>query len=146
MSKKQFRVAIIISKFNEFITQRLLDGCLDQLNKHGLLKKNIQIVWVPGAFEIPVMALKLAKKKTIDSVICLGAIIEGETDHYRLVADSTANGIMEVSLRTGKPIVYEVLATKTVELANKRSKVKGANKGRDAADVAVEMIQLMSKV
>ncbi|VAX34881.1 6,7-dimethyl-8-ribityllumazine synthase [hydrothermal vent metagenome] len=140
------RIAIVVSRFNDFITQRLLDACVDELLRHSISEKNITIVWVPGAYEIPMTAQKLAKKKTVQAVVCLGAVIRGETFHYELVAQGVAQGVMDVSLKAGKPIVFEVLATDTVEDANKRSKLKGDNKGRDAALVALEMIDVLRRV
>jgi len=140
------KIAIVVSRFNEFITKRLLDGCLDELVKCGVKKSDIVVAWVPGAFEIPVTALKFAKKKNIAGVICLGAIIRGDTLHYELVAEGATIGIMNVSTITGKPIIFEVLAVDTIEDANKRSKVKGCNKGREAAQTAVEMISLLSQI
>lgn len=146
VSGKGVRIAVVVSRFNDSITKRLLSGCLDQLAKLGVNKSDIQVSWVPGAFEIPVIALKYANKKNIDAVICLGAVIEGKTDHYRLVIDNAANGIMQASIITQKPIVFEILAAKSVDLANKRSQEKGNNKGRDAADTAIQMVRIISKI
>ena len=137
------RIGIVVSKFNEFITRRLLKACLGELKRRGVLEKNITVVWVPGSFEIPVTALKLAQKKNIDAVICLGAVIRGETIHFELVANQTAAGIQQVSLETDKPVIFGVLATETVNQAYKRSGVKGENKGIEAARNAVEMANLM---
>ena len=145
-SKSHGKIAVVVGRFNEPICARLLDGCLDQLGKHGYGPSDVVVTWVPGAFEIPLIALKQARKKSVAAVICLGAIIEGQTDHYRLVADSAARGIMEVGLLTQKPVIFEVLATPTVELANQRAKKRGSNKGRDAADVAVEMINTLKEI
>lgn len=146
VSGKGVRIAVVVSRFNESITKRLLYGCLDQLVQLGVTKSDIKVSWVPGAFEIPVIALKYANKKNIDAVICLGAVIEGKTDHYRLVIDNAANGIMQVSIITQKPIVFEILAAKSVVLANKRSQNKGNNKGRDAADTAIQMVRIISEI
>jgi len=140
------KIAIVISKFNEFITKRLLTGCLEELARYGVNDKNIMIVWVPGAFEIPVAALRLAKKKSVHAVICLGSVIRGETLHYELVAQGAADGIMQVSLTTGKPVIFGVLATDTVDHAYKRSEEKGDNKGKDAAVSAIEMIDALKQV
>ena len=139
-------IAIVVSRFNEFITKRLLDACVDELLGHDVNEKNITVVWVPGAYEIPVTAQKLAKKKSIGVVICLGAVIRGETFHYELVAQGVAQGVMDVALKAGKPIIFEVLATDTIEDANKRSKLKGDNKGRDAAVVALEMMDVLGRI
>jgi len=144
--KKHARFAIVVSRFNGFITEKLLDGCLDELTKNGVAQKDITVVRVPGAFEIPVTAQKLAKKKTVDAVICLGAVIRGETLHFELVAEGVTHGIMHASLNTGKPIIFEVLATDTVALAEARARAKGSNKGRDAAQAAMDMVEVLSNI
>ncbi len=133
-------ITIVVSRFNEHITQRLLDGCLAELKRQKFKSSDYNVVWVPGAFEIPVTALKAAKKRGVDAVICLGAVIRGETFHYELVAMSAAQGIVQASLITGKPIVFGVLATETVMQAESRAEVDGDNKGREAAITALEMI------
>jgi len=140
------KINIVVSKFNEFITKRLLTGCLDELARCGVGDKDITVVWVPGSYEIPVVALKLAKKKDVHAVICLGCVIRGETMHFDLVAQGAAQGIMQTALATGKPVIFAVLATDTVDLAYKRSKKKGDNKGRDAALSAIEMIDVLKQV
>ncbi len=140
------KIAIVVSRFNEFITRRLLTGCLDELIRCGVSKSNITVAEVPGAYEISIVALKFAKKKNIDAVICLGAVIRGETLHFDLVAQGAAQGIMQVSLNTGKPIIFEVLATETIDQANRRSEEKGDNKGRDAANTALEMIEVLYQI
>ena len=140
------KISIVASKFNEFITKRLLAGCLKELAHYGVSDKDITVVWVPGAYEIPVTALRLAKKKNVHAVICLGSVIRGETLHYELVAQGVANGIMQASLKAGKPIIFSVLATDTVDLAYKRSEEKGDNKGRDAAVAAIEMTDALKQV
>ncbi|MGE0269156.1 MAG: 6,7-dimethyl-8-ribityllumazine synthase [Candidatus Omnitrophota bacterium] len=145
-SGKGIRIAIVVSRFNETITRRLLNGCLDQLSKLGVSQKDIKVAWVPGAFEIPLIALKYATKKDINAVICLGAVIEGQTEHYRLVTDNVASGIMQVSLQSQKPVIFEILAAKSVKLIDKRSQPKGHNKGRDAAETAVEMVNLLPEI
>ncbi|MBN1870707.1 MAG: 6,7-dimethyl-8-ribityllumazine synthase [Candidatus Omnitrophica bacterium] len=140
------KVAIVASKFNEFITQRLLQGCLDELARLRVKKSDISVAWVPGAFEIPVVAYRFAKKKNIQAVICLGAIVRGETQHFDLVAQGTAQGMMQTSLMTGKPIIFSVLAVDTIDQAYKRSEEKGENKGRDAAVTAIEMISVLAQI
>jgi len=140
------RIGIVVSKFNEFITKRLLTGCLAELARYGVKDKDITIVWVPGSYEIPVTACKLAKKKNVHAVICLGSVIRGETLHYDLVAKGVADGIMQASLKTGKPVIFGVLATDTVDLAYKRSEKKGDNKGKDAALTAIEVIDVLKQV
>ncbi|MBF0521637.1 MAG: 6,7-dimethyl-8-ribityllumazine synthase [Candidatus Omnitrophica bacterium] len=142
---KGSRIAIVVSKFHEFVTQRLLDAALEELTACGVKKNDIVVAWVPGAFEIPLVAQTLVAKKNIDGVICLGAVVRGETKHYDLVAENAARGIAQVSLASGKPVIFEVLATDTMELAYKRSEEKGINKGRDAAHAVLEMLDLLSQ-
>ena len=137
------RVGIVASCFNEFITKALLAACLRELKRQGLTDRQITTIWVPGSFEIPAVALKLAKRKNIDAVICLGAVIRGETYHFEVVANAVSQGIMQVGLWTGKPVIMGVLTTDTVAQAQKRAGDKGKdNKGRNAAMAALEMISL----
>ena len=136
----------MVSKFNDFVTRRLLDGCLRELLSHGVRKEDITIARVPGSLEIPLIALRLARKKNIHAVICLGAVIRGETLHFELVAHGAAQGIARAALVSDKPVIFGVLATDTVEQANKRSDEKKVNKGRDAAVDALEMIDLMARI
>lgn len=143
-SKKRF--AIVVSRFNEFITKRLLAGCLDEFAKLGVPKNQLTVVWVPGAFEIPLTALKLARKKNIDAVVALGAVIRGETIHFELVSKAAAQGILQASLMTGKPVIFGVITTETVNQAYARSKDKGENKGRDAAQAAVSMTRILEEI
>ncbi|MCK5579695.1 MAG: 6,7-dimethyl-8-ribityllumazine synthase [Candidatus Omnitrophica bacterium] len=143
---KKSKYAIVVARFNEVITQRLLDACLDELAKNGVANNDIMVTWVPGAFEIPVVALKLARKKSVDAVICLGAVIRGETYHYELVAQGAAQGILQASLTTGKPVIFEVLAAETMGNVSARAQKKGTNKGRDAALAAIEMVDVLKKI
>lgn len=136
-------IAIVASRFNDFITKRLLDACLKELKKSEVGEASITTVWVPGAYEIPVMALSLAKRKNIDAVICLGAVIRGDTYHFEVVANECSRGIMDVALMTGKPIIMGVLTTDTVAQAQDRAQEKGHNKGQDAAQAALEMVALL---
>ena len=138
------KIGIVISRFNEFITKRLLTACLEELKKQGIKSSDTLVVLVPGSLELSVVALKLARKKNIDAVICLGAIIRGETFHFELVAYGTTMGIVQTSIVTGKPVIFGVLSTDTVAQAYKRSQPKGNNKGRDAARAALEMVNLMA--
>ena len=141
--KKKARIAIVASSFNDFITKGLLSACLEELSAKGLEKDQIAIQWVPGAFEIPLAALKFAKRKNIDAVICLGAVIRGETYHFEVVANEYARGIMQTALITQKPVILGVLTTDTVGQAQARAGKKSSNnKGRDAARTALEMIAL----
>ena len=145
--KNKARIAIVASSFNDFITKELLSACLDELRLKGLKDNHLTAVWVPGAFEIPLTALKLARRKDIDAVICLGAVIRGDTYHFEVVANECARGIMEVSLIAGKPVIMGVLTTDTVGQAQARAGGKsGDNKGREAALVALEMIALLERI
>jgi 6,7-dimethyl-8-ribityllumazine synthase len=139
------KIVIIAAQFNEFITKRLLDSCLEELLRCHVKKSDITIAWVPGAYELPVTALKFAKKKNVHAVICLGAVIRGETIHFELVAQGAAQGIMQASLMTGKPVIFGVLAVDTVDQAYRRSEEKGDNKGRDAALAVIEMIDVLKQ-
>ena len=142
----QVSIAIVASKFNEFITNQLHQACLTELKRLGLKEKQITTVWVPGSFEIPLAALRLAKRKNVDAVICLGAVIRGETYHFEMVANECGRGIMEVSLLAQKPVIMGVLTTDTVAQARARSAHSaGNNKGRDCAVAAMEMIALLKK-
>ncbi len=139
------KIAIVASKFNEFITQRLLDGCLTELARCSVKKNDITVAWVPGAYEIPLTAQRLAKRKDVHGVICLGAVIRGETAHFDLVAQGASQGVMEAALTTEKPIIFQVLAVNTVDQAYKRSEERGDNKGRDAALAVIEMIDVLKQ-
>lgn len=144
--RKSRKYAVVVSRFNEFIGQRLLDGCLDEFRKQGVGDRDLTVVWVPGAFEIPVAALTFARKKEIAAVICLGAVIRGETSHFDYVAQGATDGIARVSLMTGKPVIFGVLTTDTVQQAYQRSETKGDNKGRSAAEAAVEMTETLDSI
>lgn len=137
---------LVVSRFNDFVTKQLLEGCLDELIKCGVKKNEIEVVWVPGSLEIPLVALKLAKKKTIHAVIALGAVIRGETIHFDLVAQGVSQGVREVSLMTNKPVIFGVLTTDTVNQAYKRCDDKGRHHGRYAAGAAVEMVNILSNI
>ncbi len=140
------RVAVVASHFSEAISRRLLEPCLKELIRLGVDKGNITVVWVPGSFEIPLVASKLAKKKSVDCVICLGAVIQGETLHFDLICRAASEGIAHVSLETGKPVIFGILTTYTMKQALQRSQPKGENKGKDAAVAAVSMIDLLKKI
>lgn len=132
--------SVVVARFNESITASLLKACLAEFARLGVKEKDLQVVHVPGAFELPVTAMKLAQKKNIKAVVCLGAVIRGQTLHYELVAQEAARGIMDVSLRTGKPVIFEVLAADTVALCQARAKAGDRdNKGASAARAAIEM-------
>lgn len=142
---KASKFAIVVSRFNDFISSRLLAGALDALYRHGANDDNITIVRVPGAYEIPLAASRLAKKD-FDAVICLGAVIRGETPHFDYIAAEVAKGVASVMLETGKPVVFGVLTTDSLEQAIERAGTKAGNKGFDAAITAIEMVDLFSKI
>jgi len=137
------RVGIVISRFNEFITNKLLSGALDVLNRHDVSDEAIEIAWVPGAFELPVVAKRMAESGKYDAVICLGAVIRGATPHFDYVAAETSKGIAQVSLFTGVPVSFGVLTTDNIEQAIERAGTKAGNKGADAAMTAIEMANLI---
>jgi 6,7-dimethyl-8-ribityllumazine synthase len=141
-----YKFAVVVSRFNETISENLLKGTLDGLTRHGCKENNITIVKVPGAFEIPIAAEKLSAQKKYDAVICLGAVIRGATPHFEYVSGSCSNGIMQVMVKHSVPIIFGVLTTDTVEQAFERSGIKGGNKGWDAAIAAVEMADLSKKL
>ncbi|MDE1921139.1 MAG: 6,7-dimethyl-8-ribityllumazine synthase [Candidatus Omnitrophica bacterium] len=141
------RVAIVASSFNDFITKRLLAACLLELKLSGVAGNQVTTVWVPGAFEVPLAALKLALRRDIDAVICLGAVLRGETYHFEVVANEAARGIMEASLHSAKPVMMGVLTADTAAQAMARSHTRGGtNKGRDCARSVLEMIALLKKI
>jgi 6,7-dimethyl-8-ribityllumazine synthase len=146
LQARGLKFAIITSRFNEFITAKLLDGALDALLRHGASEQNIDIIKVPGSFELPLTAKILAKKKSYDAIICLGTIIRGATPHFEYIASEAAKGIATASLDTGVPIAFGVLTTDTIEQAVERAGSKSGNKGWDAALVAIEMAQLLKKL
>jgi len=147
IKQNKARIAIVASNFNDFITRRLLKACLMELQRQGLANKQITTVWVPGSFEIPLTALTLAKRKDIDAVICLGAVIRGETYHFEVVSNECARGIMQAGLMASKPVIMGVLTTDTVTQAQARAGGKGGhNKGRDAACAALDMIALFKRI
>ncbi len=141
---KQF--AIVISRFNEFISQKLLEGALDCLYRHKVKEDNIDIYWVPGSFEIPSIAKKLSEKDQFDAVICLGAVIRGATPHFDYIAAEVSKGIAHTALESGKAVIYGIITADTLEQAIERAGTKAGNKGWDAALSAIEMVDLMSKI
>lgn len=140
------KVGIIASRFNSFIVQKLLDGAVDGLVRHGVEEENIDACWVPGAFEIPVVARKMAESGKYDAVICVGAVIRGSTSHYELVINETTKGIAQVGLQSGIPVLFGVIATENIEQAIERSGSKAGNKGYDCALSAIEMVNLMGQL
>ena len=140
------KIGIVVSRFNEIITNKLLGGAVDGLTRHGVDERNITAAWVPGAFEIPVIAKKLAESGKYDAVICLGAVIRGETSHYDYVCNEVSKGIAQVELQSGVPTMFGILTTDNVEQAVQRAGTKAGNKGYDCGCGAVEMINLMAAV
>ena len=139
------KIGIVCAKFNEVITQRLLKACLEELRNLGVKDKDITSVWVPGSFDIPLVALKIAKKKNIDAVICLGAVIKGETYHFEMIAQGVARGIGRVALLSEKPVIFGILTTYNESQAYRRSESPN-NKGKDAAVAAIEMANLITQI
>lgn len=140
------KVAIISTRFNEFISSKLVDGAIDGLTRHGMNDDEIDIYYVPGAFEIPVIASKLANSKKYDAVIALGAVIRGATSHYDYVCSEVSKGVANVSLQTGVPVLFGVLTTDNIEQAIERAGTKSGNKGYDCAICAIEMINLIKQI
>ncbi len=140
------RFAIVVSRFNELIGSKLLDGAMDCLNRHDAKEDNVVIYWVPGAFEIPLVAKKAAASGSYDAVICLGAVIRGETPHFDFIASEASKGIALSSLETGIPIIFGIVTTDTVEQAVNRAGTTAGNRGFDAAMAAIEMSNLMDKI
>lgn len=138
------KFGIIIGRFNEFIGGKLLDGALDGLKRHGVKEEDIDIAWVPGAFEIPLIAKKMAKNDKYDGIICLGAVIKGSTSHYDYVCSEVSKGIASVSLECEKPVMFGVLTTNNIEQAIERAGIKAGNKGYECAVSAIEMANLMN--
>lgn len=140
------KYAIVLARFNEFIVSKLLDGCLDGLKRHGVKDEEIEVIWVPGSFEIPLASKALAQTKKYDAVIALGAVIRGATTHYELVSAEVAKGIASSSLDTGVPIIFGVITTENIEQAIERAGTKAGNKGFDAATAAIEMANLLGEI
>lgn len=136
------KVGIVAARFNEFITSRLLSGAMDGLSRHGVKEDEVDLAWVPGAFEIPLAASKMAKSGKYDAVICLGAVIRGATSHYDYVCAEVSKGIANVSLNTDIPVMFGVLTTDTIEQAIERAGTKAGNKGFECAEGAIEMVNL----
>ncbi len=146
LDAKGLKFGIVIARFNEFISGKLLSGCIDGLRRHGAEEDNIDIVWSPGSFEIPLLAKKLATGKKYDAIICLGAVIRGATPHFDYVAAEVSKGVAHVGLETGMPVIFGVLTTENLEQAIERAGTKGGNKGFDAALAAIEMANLMREI
>ncbi|HSP46924.1 MAG TPA: 6,7-dimethyl-8-ribityllumazine synthase [Clostridiaceae bacterium] len=140
------KYGIVVGRFNEFIGGKLLAGALDALKRHGVTEDEIEISWVPGAFEIPLIAKKMAENGKYSAVICLGAVIKGSTPHFDYVSSEVTKGVAHVSLETGIPVIFGVLTTDTIEQAIERAGTKAGNKGFDAAVTAIEMVNLIGEI
>ncbi|GMB07795.1 6,7-dimethyl-8-ribityllumazine synthase [Thermolongibacillus altinsuensis] len=137
------KIGIVVARFNEFITSKLLSGALDGLKRHGVSEEDIEVAWVPGAFEIPLVAKKMAESKKYDAIITLGAVIRGATSHYDYVCNEVAKGTSQAALSSGVPVIFGVLTTDTIEQAIERAGTKAGNKGWEAAVSAIEMANVM---
>ena len=140
------RVGIVVSRFNEFISSKLLEGALDCLKRHDIKDEDIEIAWVPGAFEIPLIASKMAKSKKYDAIICLGSVIRGTTSHYDYVCSEVSKGIASVSLQSDLPVIFGVLTTDNIEQAVERAGTKAGNKGFNSALTAIEMVNVCKEL
>lgn len=140
------KFGIVVSRFNEFITKKLLEGALDALARHGAKTDDVAIAWVPGTFEVPVIAQKMASSKKYDAVICLGAVIRGATPHFDYIAAEVTKGVAQVGMQTGVPTIYGVITADTIEQAIERAGTKVGNKGFDAAEAAIEMANLVREI
>jgi 6,7-dimethyl-8-ribityllumazine synthase len=143
---KDIKIGLVVARFNEFITGKLLSGAKDALSRHGVIDENIDIAWVPGSFEIPIVAQKMAASKKYDAVICLGAVIRGATPHFEYIASEVSKGIAKIGLDTGIPVMFGVITADTLEQAIERAGTKAGNKGFDAAVGAIEMVNLLRKI
>lgn len=143
---KDMKIGIVVARFNEFITSKLLGGAMDGLIRHNVSEENIDVAWVPGAFEIPLIASKMAALKKYDAVLCLGAVIRGNTSHYDYVCNEVSKGIASISLESGIPVMFGVITTENIEQAIERAGTKAGNKGFDCAVSAVEMVNLIREI
>jgi len=146
LAGKGLKFGLVVSRFNEFFSKKLLEGAQDALLRHSVNEEDIEVVWVPGSFEIPLIALKLAQTKKYDAVICLGAVVRGGTPHFEYIAAEVTKGIAKVGLETGLPVIYGVITTDTLEQAIERSGTKAGNKGFEAAVNAIEMANLVKSL
>lgn len=146
LTGKDLKFGIVVARFNEFITNKLLSGAIDTLRRHEADENNIDVAWVPGAFEIPIVAKKMAESKKYDAVLCLGAVIRGSTSHYDYVCNEVSKGVAQVGLQTGVPTIFGVVTTENIEQAIERAGTKAGNKGSDAAMAAMEMASLLGKI
>ena len=143
---QNIRIGIVAARFNEFITSKLLSGAIDTLQRHDVKSEDIDVAWVPGAFEIPLIASKMAKTGKYDAIICLGAVIRGNTSHYDYVCSEVSKGIAQVSLNNSIPVMFGVLTTENIEQAIERAGTKAGNKGSECAEGAIEMVNLIRAI
>ena len=143
---QKIRVGIVASRFNEFITSKLLSGALDGLRRHDVAEEDITVAWVPGAFEIPLAAKKMAQSGRYDGIICVGAVIRGSTSHYDYVCNEVSKGIASVSMGCGLPVLFGVLTTENIEQAIERAGTKAGNKGYECAEGVIEMVNLLREI
>ena len=143
---KDLKIGLVVARFNEFITGKLLSGAKDALSRHGVVEEDIDIAWVPGSFEIPLVAQKMANSKKYDAVICLGAVIRGATPHFEYIAAEVSKGVAKVGLDSGVPVMFGVITADTLEQAIERAGTKSGNKGFDAAVGAIEMANLLHNI
>jgi len=146
LTAQKGKFAIVIGRFNEFIGSKLLSGCIDALKRHGVAEEDIEMAWVPGSFEIPLIAKKFAESGKYAAIIALGAVIRGNTPHFDYVASELAKGVAQVGLSTDVPVIFGVLTTDTIEQAIERAGTKSGNKGADAAKSAIEMVNLLNSI
>lgn len=146
LTAKNMKIAIVVARFNEFITSKLLSGCIDCLIRHEAADEDLTVAWVPGAFEIPMAAKKLAESGKYDAVICLGAVIRGATPHFDYVCAEASKGIAQVSMQIGVPVAFGVLTTENIQQAVERAGTKAGNKGVDCAMTAMEMVNLFKEM
>jgi len=140
------KIGVVVGRFNEFITSKLLGGAIDALKRHGVSEKDIEVAWTPGAFEIPLVAQKMAESTKYHAIITLGAVIKGSTPHFDYVSAEVSKGVASVSLSTGVPVIFGVLTTDTIEQAIERAGTKAGNKGFEAAVTAIEMVNLLKEI
>ncbi len=146
LTAEGLKIGIVVARFNEFITSKLLGGALDTLHRHAAREEDIDVAWVPGAFEIPLAAKKMAESGKYDAIICLGAVIRGSTSHYDYVCNEVSKGVAQVGMATGVPTIFSVVTTENIEQAIERAGTKAGNKGADGAMAAMEMASLLKKI
>lgn len=146
LSGEDKRFGIVVSRFNELLTKKLLEGAIDRLVRHGVKETDIDVFWVPGCFEIPLVAQRLSRTKKYDALICLGAIIKGDTPHFDYIASETAKGIAQVALASGIPVEFGIITAETLEDAIERAGIKKGNKGAQSAEAAIEMANLLEQL